>query len=1658
MIENERQVIQNESKCSTISKNIKLSLFNLYHNCQLSITVHPFISAIIILLSYINIITYLFHEDSHIYNASSNADYIKMFPRIFNIAYYFKQSTLNTKVFLIIISIFLLSSLSLQILLFFHSQKTSSMLYAIFYMSTLIVYWILLLPIIDISINIICDYNVYSITYVIFSVINILVLIYLSVLHSLFGHSSHFSMKKSNGFSRVDCNYEIFYLIIRLVIIIIFLIVVRCDLSYWIIIGVNIAISIIAISFNSSKFIFYCSIVSSMHLFSQLLHLYSTFIAIIITSTKYKEPFWLFALGFIALFFAAKGIIERTVMSTITSRQLTEMLTSPYLADKCLKELAMLIASDSSKNIVVDGISDFFDKECNNEKKEENNNESNGVSLASLLSLSSYDKFYIPSKKGYMTKENFTKKEKYYNLCFLLSLYNFYIKNAKKSTILLSYLNFQYEDIGNYIDLLFNLYNAKVSYPSLSLQEEFALYRMKMQTISKCEVIYNYSFTEIEKTKLNISNVIDYYTMVTVLKRKMIESANASFTFWNNFAFNSDNKNIYQNGLELFEYNRSLEMLYKKIRNIYSRDDYLNMKFSEYIRVVKGDDKLASKYQNENDFNLVEHIDEIREAEKLNNLKEFFFSGESVILIVNFTNDRNSIEKSTESVFSLFGYSAHQIIGKEMEHFMPPFFKERHAKYVEYHFLTGIKNIIGKSVMLYGYNSKHFCFSLRVMVMMLPSIDTDRILYMAAMQKINTDYALILCHSNGKIDAISEKMSKILKLNNDDIIENDIYIYHIVMNMLTYIKNGKEKILEHIGTFSMSQNDLTKMKYCTDPNIVMNFRKAMKQHESHSGNNFGGVTSMRDIIKMYINSIESATWPLFETEISEEKYHSNATASSKDNTLYIVKVFIDDDEDITNNNIQLETIGNIDNNNNTNNNPSSNNNNFNSLATINSEDNDKNNDEDSSRLLSGSQKNEQSAINNNKIIIKNLNYPSSVISKNNRIKAILEEENNLKEQNKKNNNNYQVPSPRKFKRYDALSSITSNMSSAIYANYSNFLKKLNKHLTESPRSLFAQIIALILLLIEVVSSIVIFIFEYNKLTSIKDMFTHVSYEFSRYDDLNCVEKLFNDDIISKAVFNESRSQLSIEMFDQCIDNIIKEQNYIGKITKNQMINDIKLNYLTTNVTIYQGLDIENKTVPASQFMMMLIDYTSKLNRTEPFYTGSNGILRFIRNNFYNLIETLFNESNRINIDEFKENITEVKKFNWIYLTFRLCVIMISFIVILPILIIKKKEQIQILENFFTIKTEDAEMQKEACRRFLETSTNLKLEDNNNNKSGNNLNEEEKKEEIKKNSNEKGDHNNNDNFAFNSHSKEKDKRGSGQQSKGKKHPTTFSSKFFIITTIISIICIILILSIIPIVGFMLQLKIYNKSLDYITNKDNVDQYAFYMEQTIIQTQNIILTAMLNQQIESSLISQYNSTYQSLFKSEVAFNDFTSLSYDLSHYDELYSFLQQDMCEVFSNHNFNINNCDAIQVSNSQKGMKPIYSQITSILTDISQTLILGYESLNSTSGLSLYQSNNYQYLSQIVDQFVIEGFDLILELLVMSYNDEIDSQLNILIVLLTLFGIVLLVNQFVVWNTISAKIHTMETDTYKLFAILPIGFIIEYKSLLDFLNKITIEDR
>ena len=1891
MIENERQQTQKKSKCTQIKQNIKETFFIFYHNTLSSLTIPPIIAVIILSLSYINILCFLIDEHTNIYTSSGNAEYVKMFPRIFSISYYFKHSTLAHRILLICILSYLSFTLLFFIMLLIlfyrnyirkskrendaneiNASPSFKRALALYWLLCLILYWIFLIPFIDISLGVydVSTYHISSVTYITIGSVNVFLIILLLIPHCLFGHSCIHSFTKQDGFSRVNCNFEFLYFILRVVLILLYFFINKYSLTKWFLIAYHVVFSIIAIGFNVNKYIFYCKLMSSFLFYYQLLHLYMSVIAILICLSDYNEPFWFLAMGVILLRIATKGIMGYIYTTLVKSTEFPSLISKPYLIDQYMKHLCfLLISKRENDNALLSGISDYLDKECNltsnvvssltnsngvlidsaavpltspinvgstnvnnnnnvnNAHNNNNNNNATFVKTNNFINLFIYDVFYIPKKGEYMTKENYMRKEKYYDLCFLLSLFTFYIKSTKQITVLLSYLNFQYEIIGNYLDLLFTLYSAIGSSSSISTanissstslsistQDEFSLYRFKLMALNKCASLYNYSFNEIEKTKLQIHNVIDYYTLVSLLKRKMIESANQSYTFWNNFIYNNENKNIYKSGLDIFESNFHLEQLFNQIRSIYSGDDYLAMKFSEYIRNVKGDERLAMKYQQNNDNNnfLVEHFDELREMEKLNNLKEFFFSVDSVIFLVHFTHDRNLIEKCSESLYSIFGYTAHQMIGKEIENFMPPFFKERHQAYMNFHFLTGTKGITGKTVQLYGYNSKHFCFCVKAMVMHLPLIQEHKLLYMAVVQKLNTDYGIILVYPNGKIDSISEKLSKFLGLTNEDIIENEIAIYHIVMGLLTYIKNGKEKIIENINTFTMSQYELTKMKFCTDANVVINFRKALKQYESNtrhlliSGNNGDGdasasggnnvgyvnsqrhhrhhnsahkrkeifannntnVNSLKEIINMYINSLESANWPMLETEIIEENYHVKVDKTN--NSLFCVRVFLeDDDEDAVmnnnNNNANHNNNNNGHHNNNNMHNVNSNiqkRNTFGTLADdskviqeeselnytanntflgagITSTQNklakgvkqqsnttlaDANNNSEQQQLLlqyshnnnnSNDVVNESSkankrdsfaVMNPNRIVIKHLNIPST--SSKNRIYDLLKEEQINMQNIKQNNRNVRVYEGDlliRMKRYDALSSMTSNLSSTLYTNYSTFRKKLQKHLTENPRSLFAQIIGIVLFLLELAASAAIFYFEYTILSNIKESFSAITSPFAQYDDLHCLIKLFNDDMIHKLILNTSRTEHSIDLFNECSVNIIRNQKTISKITNNDIINDIKLEYLNLNITSTTMFDDEEE-MPALQLMMLLVDNMQKLNKTVPWYTVDSPNLSFVKQNIFTVIQELYNSTQYIDKDIFDSKLLLYKRWNYIALALRLAFIVICFIIVLPVLVIKKKEQIKVLENFFQIRTEDAEIQKEACKRFLEASTNFKFEDNNNAVNNNNNNHNNGDDGIKKGNIKGGDNNNNNNAndllynnnnnnnkvndeliidknAFDVHKKRK----GGKKNNNKLKPTnknsnmnsnnglsstngatntnmnsnnkqiSFTSRIYILTTLLLLICIIILLSIIPILEFFYQTTLYDKAITHLNNKHSVDLYAYNMESTMISTQDIILTSLLkHKQVESTIIA-YNATYKELFESEVAFSDFTSIAYDLTYYDDLYTFLQKDMCTIFTEYGHNVMNCSEVEGSNAQKGIKPIYSQITSILTDISQAILVEWEDLNYDKANALYKSNNYQYLSMIIDQFVIEGFNLILEILVRSFEDMVNYQTTLIIVFICLFGVILIINQFVVWNSISTKIHSMETDTLKLFAILPIGFITEYTSLMEFLNKITKED-
>ena len=123
MIENERQSRQVDGKCQRLSKNIKIALFEVYRKCILTLHIPPVFAIVVIGLSAINLITYLLNEDANVISSIKTAEYIKMFPRIFNIAHYFKQSLTLIKTLSIISTSYLCVSFLLLIVLLFTKRN-----------------------------------------------------------------------------------------------------------------------------------------------------------------------------------------------------------------------------------------------------------------------------------------------------------------------------------------------------------------------------------------------------------------------------------------------------------------------------------------------------------------------------------------------------------------------------------------------------------------------------------------------------------------------------------------------------------------------------------------------------------------------------------------------------------------------------------------------------------------------------------------------------------------------------------------------------------------------------------------------------------------------------------------------------------------------------------------------------------------------------------------------------------------------------------------------------------------------------------------------------------------------------------------------------------------------------------------------------------------------------------------------------------------------------------------------------------------------------------------------------------------------------------------------------------------------------------------------
>ena len=234
--------------------------------------------------------------------------------------------------------------------------------------------------------------------------------------------------------------------------------------------------------------------------------------------------------------------------------------------------------------------------------------------------------------------------------------------------------------------------------------------------------------------------------------------------------------------------------------------------------------------------------------------------------------------------------------------------------------------------------------------------------------------------------------------------------------------------------------------------------------------------------------------------------------------------------------------------------------------------------------------------------------------------------------------------------------------------------------------------------------------------------------------------------------------------------------------------------------------------------------------------------------------------------------------------------------------------------------------------------------------------------------------------------------------------------------------------IPIVCLNLFIDFLDDTDDFLTYKMVIDTYDYSMERYIILILDIINDRSSDLIDLNDLIPVY---YQDLYTNEIEFNSLTSGNNKLSSFEQIYNFLERDLCYFLEKYNYIVDSCESFEESNSQKGIMPIYSRILGTLSDLSQNIITSPGNITS-----LYKGTSYLYIDETFDNYIISCFKIFHIQLEEAYQNIIHKYKMYSIILLIFFILIVLINSLVVIIIfLGRKVYEDEVDTYKLENIL-----------------------
>lgn len=1291
--------------------------------------------------------------------------------------------TMNTYKLSLLICLFvllfnILIHIYLSLTLSFEINSNTKVVLTIYYYFNTLIFWILFLPILDLNLHIftlnlnntttnnfiteIFMSNIRfkdNIEYVLVSIINIILLLCISIEHAFLGHRTTFDHLNPDGLARADSNFEIYYIIIRVIIAIlkiitqIFLIKTSEEnelslednykYNFWILLSFNFVSGLFLFRFNYDKMLYYFELPSKTFQYCIFNYIFISLLVLICLVTPLHDYAWAYLFGSILILFMSNKYYDYSLNKITLELEFPYLIAYPYLADKHIKHLEQMMYNiesedDYESKMILYGLGENHLTECPSDMC--------NMKLRKFL--------YLPKHNKYMTKDEYNKKNKFYIISMIITMYTYFIRQSFSQILLSSYINYQLKHIENTIDVCIKLSSFDPS--DCSIQQCFTLFVQKCVTYSKMSDDFHYKDDDGNiMISINISEVINYYSLLSKIKIAIAQSAHSNYNFWNNFIFNADGNSLLKNGIEIFNYNTEIDLLFTEINKIYDRDLDLNKRYSDYIRIIKGDNKLADTIQKSLDLVNEKHVENIQYLERLIRTKEKFFSPETVIINCSFTLERSSIDNITESVFSMFGYNSQQLIGKELETLMPLFFKKNHIEYIKFHLITGIRRLLCKERQLYGYHKNNYSFPINLLVLKVPSIN-KRSSYFGCLQKLDTGFDYILSLPNGQIDSMSEKILKKMHINQAFISDNEVFIYNIIYTLI-FDSNLTNK-LNDIQQFKIKETDKQRFKYLMNKNIIEELVKLCKSYESKIKNSNSNKKSQLNeknfisSIKELINRKDFSDLEI-ETRI-ESKTFNNGDESFKNGTIFICSLNLENelDGEVSINELGLKKKN------------TSKGSKLDKLISKNIKQRENNETNNNLLALSSKESNldivpeesdglgseEQNFIDKDYYSKDGVVKDLTLIKGKGLIADLFNENNILKNKFEKNLNSV-------MSSQENSSAQNSTLNQTFHYNYSNLKNKLKSFLNGEAKSPFVKILGFAFIIILILSSLIIFLSINSKIKMVEESYQHLDNIFTFTDQINCQENLIYNSILMKEVLgidinNRNNKTISLDeniiiggnsidnltkihfrkqMFMlNCTNEIFRARNNISNILTNKISNELKHMLIDYNYTA-KGF-YNDRTRPLEykynllDFILVLQDYFFKLKKSD--YQINRDLL-YTMNNYKLSKQQLFENTNELILKAFKDNISSMKNTGTILLIFRIGIIFCCFITILPILLFNKFKQVDVQENFFLIKTIDAEIQRENCKYFVTLNSNIKI-DSSKEENENKDNEKKENEEVK----------------------------------------------------------------------------------------------------------------------------------------------------------------------------------------------------------------------------------------------------------------------------------------------------------------------------------------